>query len=147
MENDLRFTEWTVEEMGGVADNRGVSQFFFFPPINGLITNYFNPAQNHFGVDIVAGSGTPIKATLDGTIIFAGWTLSSGYTLAIQHANNLVSVYKHNDVLLKREGNYVKAGEAIAIIGNTGTFSTGIHLHFELWFNGNPINPIDYIVF
>jgi murein DD-endopeptidase MepM/ murein hydrolase activator NlpD len=146
-ENDMRFTEWTVEEMSGVAENRGVSQFFFFPPINGLVTSHFNPAQNHLGVDIVAESGTPIKATLDGTVIFANWTLSTGYIIGIQHANNLVSVYKHNDVLLKSEGNYVKAGEAIAIIGNTGTLSSGIHLHFELWFNGNPINPIDYIVF
>lgn len=120
---------------------------FFFPPVKGVITNYFNPAEQHFGIDIVAGQNEPIKATLDGTVIYAGWTLTTGYTMAVQHANNLVSVYKHNSVLLKQEGNVVKAGEVIALIGESATFSTGTHLHFELWHNGNPINPIDFIVF
>lgn len=124
-----------------------MSQFFFFPPLNGIITNHFNAAQRHFGIDIVANEGEPIKATLDGTVIFSTWTLATGYTIGIQHANNLISVYKHNSNLLKEEGSFVKAGEVIAIIGESGTLSTGTHLHFELWFNGNPINPIDYIVF
>ncbi len=146
MESELQYQEWTQEDMT-VTENRGVSQFFFFPPINGMISNHFNAAQNHFGIDIVADLGSPIKATLDGTVVLATWTLSTGYTIGIQHANNLMSIYKHNDVLLKGEGSYVKAGEAISIIGNTGTLSTGTHLHFELWFNGNPINPLDYIVF
>ena len=124
-----------------------MSQFFFFPPLNGIITNHFNSAQRHFGIDIVADEGEPIKATLDGTVIFSTWTLATGYTIGIQHANNLISVYKHNSNILKEEGSFVKAGEVIAIIGESGTLSTGTHLHFELWFNGNPINPIDYIVF
>jgi len=146
IENEIRIIDYTQEE-SLFFENRGVSQFFFFPPLQGIITNHFDAANNHFGIDIVADIGSPIKATLDGTVILATWTLSTGYTISIQHANNLVSVYKHNDVLLKNEGSFVKAGEAISIIGNTGIHSTGTHLHFELWFNGNPINPLDYIVF
>ncbi len=146
IESEIKFSEWGAEEMV-VTETRGVSQFFFFPPLQGIITNHFNAGQKHFGIDIVADKGSPVKATLDGTIIFSTWTLGTGYTLGIQHSNNLISVYKHNDVLLKQEGTYVRAGEVIAIIGNTGALSTGTHLHFELWFNGNPVNPTDFIVF
>lgn len=140
------YVDWVPDESFRYSD-RNVSQFFFFPPLQGIVTNHFDPAQRHFGVDIVADRGEPIKATLDGTILFATWTLTTGYTIGIQHSNNLVSVYKHNSSLLKEEGAYVKAGEVIAIIGDSGTLSTGTHLHFELWYNGNPINPLDYIVF
>ncbi len=121
--------------------------FTFFSPLNGMVTNYFNPAEGHFGVDIVAGMNEAIKATLDGTVVFASWTMETGYTIALQHSNNMVSVYKHNSALLKEQGSFVEAGEAIAIIGDTGMYSTGTHLHFELWFNGSPVNPLDYIVF
>lgn len=121
--------------------------FTFFPPLDGIVTNYFNPGQGHFGVDIVSDKNEAIKATLDGTVLFAAWTMETGYTIAIQHNHNLVSVYKHNSVLLKDQGSFVEAGEAIAIIGDTGMYSTGTHLHFELWFNGSPVNPLDYIVF
>jgi hypothetical protein len=124
-----------------------ISQAFFFPPIKGMVTSYFNPMEGHFGVDLVGGPNETIKATLDGSVVFSGWTLETGYTVVLQHTNNLVSVYKHNSVVFKQEGNLVRAGEAIAIIGNTGTLSSGTHLHFELWFNGNPVNPSDYIVF
>ncbi len=146
IESEVSYSDWSPGEMD-IVESRGVSQFFFFPPLQGIITNHFNPATRHYGIDIVADKGSPIKATLDGTVIFATWTLTTGYTIGIQHANNLMSVYKHNDVLLKNEGSYVKAGEVIGIIGDSGTLSTGTHLHFELWFNGNPINPTDYIVF
>jgi len=124
-----------------------IQNFFFFTPLNGTVTSNFDPATRHYGVDIVAKRNEAIKSTLDGTVLFAGWTLETGYSIAIQHTNNLVSVYKHNSVLLKKQGDYVKAGEVIAIIGETGLLSTGIHLHFELWFNGIPINPRDYIIF
>ncbi|TVQ13151.1 MAG: M23 family metallopeptidase [Bacteroidetes bacterium] len=146
IENQITYSDWSPEEMD-IVETRGVSQFFFFPPLQGILTNHFNPATRHYGIDIVADKGSPIKATLDGTVIFSTWTLTTGYTIGVQHANNLISVYKHNDVLLKEEGSYVKAGEVIGIIGDSGTLSTGTHLHFELWFNGNPINPADYIVF
>lgn len=130
-----------------VNPGNNINQFFFFPPVKGLVTNYFDPARGHFGVDLVADTNEAIKSTLDGTVIFAGWTLETGYTISIQHTNNLVTVYKHNSVLLKQEGNLVRAGEVIAIIGDSGMLSTGPHLHFELWFNGNPVNPLDYIIF
>jgi murein DD-endopeptidase MepM/ murein hydrolase activator NlpD len=146
VESEAQFTEMMQDDFVP-ADNLGVSQFFFFPPLQGIITNHYNSAEKHFGIDIVADEGSPVKATLDGTVIFSTWSLTTGYTIGIQHANNLLSVYKHNDAILKTEGNYVKAGEVIAIIGNTGTLSSGTHLHFELWFNGNPVNPIDHIVF
>lgn len=124
-----------------------IANFNFFTPLKGIITNNFNPAENHYGVDIVAKRNDAIKATLDGTVIFADWTLETGYIIGIQHQRNLISVYKHNSSLLKKEGNVVKAGEPIAIIGESGELSTGPHLHFELWFNGKPINPRDYLTF
>ncbi|MFW5792692.1 MAG: M23 family metallopeptidase [Bacteroidota bacterium] len=145
IENQPQFSYWVEEDV--LSPYPDIHQFFFFPPVKGVITNYFNPAENHFGVDIVADHKEAIKATLDGTVIFSAWTTETGYTIGIQHVNNLISVYKHNSALLKREGSFVKAGEAIAIIGESGYLSSGTHLHFELWFNGNPINPVDYIVF
>jgi len=124
-----------------------IKNFFFFTPLNGTVTNNFNPASHHYGVDIVAQRNEAVKSTLDGTVILSSWTLETGYSIAVQHTNNLISVYKHNSVLLKKQGDYVKAGEVIAIIGETGVYSTGIHLHFELWFNGIPVNPKEYIIF
>ncbi|HRS54164.1 MAG TPA: M23 family metallopeptidase [Bacteroidales bacterium] len=124
-----------------------IKDFFFFSPVKGIIINFFNPANNHYGIDIVSKKNEAIKATLDGTVIFSGWTFETGNVIIIQHPNNIISVYKHNSALLKKQGAYVKAGEPIAIIGETGELSTGPHLHFELWFNGNPVNPKDYIVF
>jgi murein DD-endopeptidase MepM/ murein hydrolase activator NlpD len=145
LETESNYSYWIDEDnLHSLPD---IYQFFFFPPIKGIVTNYFNPAENHYGVDIVADHKEAIKATLDGTVIFSSWTVETGYTLGIQHPNNLISVYKHNSALLKHVGNYVKAGEVIAIIGESGYLSTGTHLHFELWFNGNPVNPLDYIVF
>jgi murein DD-endopeptidase MepM/ murein hydrolase activator NlpD len=125
----------------------GISSFFFFTPLKGIVTASFNPAEEHYGVDIVAKENEAIKSTLDGTVLFAGWTPETGYTIHIQHSNNLVSVYKHNSALLKKVGQYVKAGEAIAIIGNSGEHTTGPHLHFEIWYNGTAIDPQEYMVF
>ena len=121
--------------------------FFYFTPVKGVLTNLFNINEKHFGVDIVAPKDEPIKAILDGTVVFSQWTLDNGWVIAVQHAQNVLSVYKHNSTLLKKEGSVVKAGEAIAIIGNSGENSTGMHLHFELWFNGIPVNPKEYISF
>lgn len=119
----------------------------FYPPINGLVTNSFNPSENHFGTDIVTASNKVVMATLEGTVTMANWTLETGYVLQIQHDNNLVSMYKHNSELLKKVGNHVTAGEAIAIIGNSGELTSGPHLHFELWHNGTSIDPEDYVAF
>lgn len=131
------------------ANNKeqSVENVLFFTPIKGVVTQSFNPKTQHLGVDIVAKENEAIKAALDGTVALSSWTSETGYVIAILHDNNLFSVYKHNSVLLKKEGAKVSAGEAIAIIGNSGELSTGPHLHFELWHNNKPINPEQYIVF
>jgi len=120
---------------------------YLIPPISGVISSEFNPEEDHFGVDILAPHDTPVKAIWDGHVITADWTLETGYTIGIQHSNDMVSFYKHNATLLKRNGAFVRAGEAVAIIGNTGKLSTGPHLHFELWIQGRPVDPTDYIDF
>ena len=127
--------------------NESIGKVLFFVPLKGVITNEFNPSQNHYGIDIVSKQNEAIKCVLDGTVILSNWTLETGYTIAIQHQQNIVSVYKHNSALLKKEGEFVKAGDPIAIIGQTGELTTGPHLHFELWSDGNPVNPKDYINF
>ncbi len=128
--------------------NVGIANLHFFNPVSkGVVTNKFNPSNKHYGVDIVSQPNEGIKSVLAGTVINSGWTLTTGYTIQIQHPNNLISIYKHNAVLLKKEGDKVKAGEVIAIIGNSGELTSGPHLHFELWYNGTPVNPEDYIVF
>ena len=119
----------------------------FFVPINGLVTNHFNADKNHYGVDVVAQADAVIKATADGTVVFADWSYEGGYVIGIQHHSNILSVYKHNATIMCREGDMVKAGDAIAVLGGGGSTSTGPHLHFELWFKGTPLNPEDYISF
>ncbi len=124
-----------------------VKGIHFFPPVRGVVTNSFNLASGHYGTDIASSPNEVVVATLDGTVTMATWTLETGYVIQIQHAGNLLSVYKHNSKLLKKAGTHVKAGEAIAIIGNSGELTTGPHLHFELWYNGTPVDPEKYIVF
>jgi murein DD-endopeptidase MepM/ murein hydrolase activator NlpD len=121
--------------------------FLFFTPLKGIITSEFNPAQGHYGIDIVSKQNEAVKSVLDGTVIFSNWTLETGYVMSVQHSQNIVSIYKHNSVLLKKTGEYVRAGEPIAIVGETGEQITGPHLHFELWNDGRPVNPKDYITF
>lgn len=124
-----------------------ISDMHFLNPIKGLITNEFNSGENHYGIDIVASPNEVVKATLDGTVILSSWTIETGNVIQLQHENNIVSVYKHCASLLKKAGDKVKTGDAIAIIGNSGELTTGPHLHFELWHDGKPMNPKDYIVF
>ncbi len=118
-----------------------------FPPVKGTISETYNPKEKHFAVDVVVVKNAPIKAVADGTVIFADWTTDTGHVILIEHKNNLISVYKHNASLHKEQGEKVKAGEVIAISGNTGELSTGPHLHFELWSNQQPINPTNFIDF
>ena len=125
-----------------IADYR-----YLMPPISGVVSNGFDIKTEHFGVDILAPHDTPVKAIWDGHVITADWTLETGYTIGIQHTNDMVSFYKHNASLLKRNGAFVRAGEAIAIIGNTGKLTSGPHLHFELWLQGKPVDPSNYIQF
>ncbi len=131
----------------GAARNLTLDQLTFYPPVNGSISEGFQREKGHIGVDIMAAKNTPVKAILDGVVIAADWTVETGNTLAIQHANNVISFYKHNSALLKKAGDIIKAGEAVAIIGNTGTLSSGPHLHFELWHNGEAVDPSTYIQF
>ena len=119
----------------------------FFTPITGMIIKEYNPNEGHYGIDIAATDNQLIKATLDGTVIYASWSVDNGYCIGIQHENNYFSTYKHNATLLKKEGDFVKAGEAIAIMGESGELTDGPHLHFELWRNGISLNPQDYINF
>lgn len=124
-----------------------IEQLYFVPPLRGEVSAGFMPDKKHFGIDILAPRNTPVKAAMDGWVVFSDWTLETGNTLAIQHPNNILTFYKHNSSLLKHVGDYVRAGEAVAIIGNTGALTTGPHLHFELWYKGKPVNPVDYITF
>lgn len=124
-----------------------LSNLKLFPPLLGIVSASFDPLKGHYGTDILAKEKESIKTILNGTVIMADWTVETGYVIAIQHEHDLVSIYKHNSVLLKKVGTFVKTGEAIAIIGNSGEQTTGPHLHFELWRNGVPVDPESYIVF
>ncbi|WP_274475002.1 M23 family metallopeptidase [Mangrovimonas aestuarii] len=123
------------------------ANFVLFPPVSGTISDIYNPKDKHFAVDIVVAKDTPIKAVGDGTVIFAEWTTDTGYVIILEHSHGLISVYKHNASLTKNQGDLVKAGEVIAIAGNTGELTTGPHLHFELWSDGYPVNPTNFIDF
>lgn len=123
------------------------SNFVLFPPVNGTISEGYDLKNKHYAVDVVVAKDTPVKATADGTVIFAEWTSETGYVVLIEHSQELISVYKHNSSLTKEQGDLVKAGEVIAMAGNTGEYTTGPHLHFELWSKGYPVNPTNFIDF
>ena len=123
------------------------ANFVLFPPAKGIISEPYNLKTRHYAVDLVIAKDTPIKATADGTVIFAEWTADTGYVIILEHSQGLISAYKHNASLTKKQGDLVKAGEVIATSGNTGELSTGPHLHFELWNDGYPINPTNFIDF
>ena len=123
------------------------SNFVLFPPAQGPISADFNLKEKHFAVDVNVPINTPIKAAADGRVILTEWSVETGYVVLVEHSNNLLTVYKHNTKLTKSQGDIVKAGEVIAISGNTGTLTTGPHLHFELWNNGYPVDPKTFIDF
>ncbi len=136
------------EERGMLSySKKDDGSFVFFPPVVGYISDTFNFQKRHFAVDLVAKKNSKISSVLAGTVIVSDWSSEVGYFIGIQHKDNYISFYKHNSALLKKVGDYVSAGEHIAVIGNSGEFSTGPHLHFELWHNGSPVNPLDYINF
>ncbi len=126
---------------------RELQEMFFFSPITGFVSDPYDLRKNHFGIDIVAKTNEPVKVIADGTVIVASWTQDSGYVIAVQHRGNLISVYKHNAELLKKVGNFVNAGDIISIVGNSGEMTDGPHLHFELWYNGNSLNPEEFVTF
>ena len=142
--------EYESSDLGLVSLNFNRSEdelreLVFFTPLEGIVTNNFDPKEDHFGIDIVSQENEPIKALADGIVIMASWTLDGGYVLVIQHSGNLISIYKHNSELLKSVGNFVESGEIVSIIGNTGELTSGPHLHFELWFKEQAVNPEDYV--
>ena len=120
----------------------------FFPPVKGMVSGKFDPRSKHFGTDIVTKPKSPVDAALDGTVIFTGWTMETGFVIEVQHSNNIVSVYKHNASLLKATGDMVRTGEAIAVVGDSGElYTSGPHLHFEIWYKGRPLDPEEHIIF
>jgi len=149
-EDSLLRKEVQQQEQFSALQRNSVQQIdgvLFFPPVKGVVSEGFNAAKNHFATDIAAPLDAMVSAVLDGTVIFAGWTDDTGFVIQIQHDNNLISIYKHNTKLLKKTGERVKAGTPIALVGNTGSITTGAHLHFELWHNGAAIDPAKYITF
>lgn len=124
-----------------------IAEINFYKPLQGFVSDQFDPSKEHFGIDIVGKEKEPIKAILDGVVVFHDWTMDTGYVIGIQHDYNLLSFYKHNSVLLKKMGTFVKAGDAIAIVGNSGEHTTGPHLHFEMWYERQAVNPLDYLTY
>ncbi|MDR2120839.1 MAG: M23 family metallopeptidase [Tannerella sp.] len=132
---------------GLISEPVATEGLFFYKPINGIISSHYDKSKNHKGVDLVAAPKESVLATLEGTVIYTGYDIGYGNVIVLQHKNGFISIYKHNEILLKEMGVHVTAGEAIAIVGNTGELSTGPHLHFELWYKGESINPEDCIAF
>jgi murein DD-endopeptidase MepM/ murein hydrolase activator NlpD len=151
--SDSAFQDKLLEErlnLSSQSDNNQTispKKLHFYIPVQGIVSDKFDANKEHYGVDIVGKPNLRISAVLGGTVLFSGWTQETGNVIYLLHENNLISAYKHNAQLLKKTGDVVKAGEAIAIIGNSGELSTGPHLHFELWYQGKPIDPEKYIVF
>lgn len=150
-QNEERFRKEFEEQekynLAAVKGRTGVTDAIFYRPVRGMLTHDFNPDGRHFGVDIAAGADESILATLDGTVIFSGYTADAGHVIALQHGSNLVSVYKHCGSLLKSLGDKVAAGEVIALVGRPDGTTSGPHLHFELWHRGQVLNPAQFIVF
>ncbi|MCO6485630.1 MAG: M23 family metallopeptidase [Saprospiraceae bacterium] len=143
--------EGLPETAGPVRESTSASiplaQLLFTPPVTGEISAGFTPEDNHLGIDIIAPRNTPVKAAMDGFVVFSDWTLETGNSIALLHDHHVVTFYKHNSMLLKKAGQFVRAGEAIAIIGNTGTMTSGPHLHFEIWHKGKAVDPARYVRF
>ncbi len=142
--------QYNLSSINGSAPklSSGLVNVHFFPPVKGIVSSGFDLRTHHYGIDLVTAPKAIVSSTLDGTVIMTGWTMETGFVILVQHSNNLISVYKHNSTLLKEMGERVWAGEAIAMVGDSGElYTSGPHLHFELWFNGEPLNPSQYIFF
>lgn len=147
VEEEERYNLRTLQLGAAPSAESNIRNLFFFAPLKGEISAPFDPKSGHVGIDVVSKENEAVKSTLDGTVVIATWTYDAGYVIAVQHTSNLMSFYKHNSVLLKKQGDAVKAGEVLAIVGNSGELTTGPHLHFELWLGGRPVNPEEYVVF
>jgi murein DD-endopeptidase MepM/ murein hydrolase activator NlpD len=146
VENEEKYT-LTIGSSASESGS-GLAAMHFFPPVKGIISGRYDIRLKHFGTDIVTKPKALVAAVLDGTIIFTGWTMETGFVIEVQHPNNIVSVYKHNESLLKETGDLVRAGEAISVIGDSGErYTSGPHLHFEIWYKGSPLDPEKHILF
>lgn len=149
-EDDLELRKEVEQEeifsVAGTQDNQE-SGSLLFTPLKGIMTSGYSTEENHLAIDIAAQQGEAIKSVASGTVIFTDWTPETGYVAVIQHQQGMISVYKHALTVYKKMGDVVKKGEVIAAVGNTGELTTGPHLHFELWIDGTPVDPQQYIVF
>ena len=137
------------EQFGIAARNRRIlpiEGMHFFCPLKGVVSQGYDPISHPY-IDITAPAGSVVKATLDGTVIYAGWDNETGHTIQLQHDGDIISIYRHNEKLLKKSGDKVTAGTSIALVGNTGELTSGDHLHFELWHKGEAVDPTKYINF
>jgi murein DD-endopeptidase MepM/ murein hydrolase activator NlpD len=126
----------------------GLASLHFFPPVKGIVSGKYDVRTKHFGTDIVTNPKALVSAVLDGTVIFTGWTMETGFVIEVQHPNNIISVYKHNASLLKETGDLVRAGDVISVVGDSGElYTSGPHLHFEIWYKGSPLDPEKHILF
>ena len=126
----------------------GLASLHFFPPVKGIVSGKYDVRTKHFGTDIVTKPKALVSAVLDGTVVFTGWTMETGFVIEIQHPNNIISVYKHNASLLKETGDLVRAGDTISVVGDSGErYTSGPHLHFEIWYKGSPLDPEKHILF
>ncbi len=147
-EDSLLRAEVALEDKYNLFERNSYNtDLVLFPPLSGTLSETYNREKKHFAVDVVAPKDTPIKSVANGIVIFAEWTAETGYVIIVEHKEGLLSVYKHNGSLNKSQGDIVRSGEVIASVGNTGEYTTGPHLHFELWDNGNSVNPLDFIDF
>ena len=142
-----QYEETEKYNLTSITSQPDVTELILYRPTRGMVSDRFDAKKKHYGTDIAANPNESVLATMDGTVILSTYTAETGYLIGVQHSQDLISVYKHCGSLLKKEGDRVKGGEAIALVGNSGTFSTGPHLHFELWYKGHPVNPEKYIVF
>ena len=142
-----QYEETEKYNLTSITARPDIEGLIFYRPTRGMITDKFDADRKHYGTDIAANPGESVLATLDGTVILSTYTAETGYVIEVQHNQDFISVYKHCSSFLKREGDTVQAGEAIALVGNSGQLTTGPHLHFELWHKGRAVNPEQYIVF
>ena len=142
-----QYEETEKYNLTSITSQPDVTGLILYRPTRGMVSDRFDAKKKHYGTDIAANPNESVLATMDGTVILSTYTAETGYLIGVQHSQDLISVYKHCGSLLKKEGDRVKGGEAIALVGNSGTLSTGPHLHFELWYKGHPVNPEKYIVF
>jgi len=147
VEKDERYN-LTLGSSSEEPETTSLAGLHFFPPVKGIISGKYDIRLKHYGTDIVTRPKSPVSAALDGTVIFTGWTMETGFVIQVQHPNNIVSVYKHNATLLKETGDLVRAGEPISIVGGSGElYTSGPHLHFEIWYKGSPLDPEKHILF